>query len=75
MLFLLQAQKRFRDEDQGCAWEMRLEVDQQAEGLRPSIIEDSSSDKKILSREDSRSFSAPIVVDVQSIDFEARVAR
>jgi hypothetical protein len=52
MLFLLQAQKRFRDEDQGRAWEMCLEVDQQAEGLRPSIIEDSSSDKRMLSRED-----------------------
>jgi hypothetical protein len=75
MIFLLQAQKRFRDEDQGCAWEMRLEMDQQAEGLRSNIIEDNSSDKKILSREDGRPFLAPIVVDVQSIDFEARVAR
>jgi hypothetical protein len=75
MLFLLQVQKRFRDEDQGCAWEMRLEVDQQAEGLRPSMIEDNSSDEKMLSREDFRPFLAPIVVDVQSIDFEARVAR
>ena len=75
MLFLLQAQKRFRDEDQGCAWEMRLEVDQQAKGLRPSIIEGNSSDKKNLSREDGRHFLAPIVVDVQSIDFEARVTR
>jgi hypothetical protein len=54
---------------------MRLEVDQQAKGLRPSIIEDNSSNKEILSREDCRPLLAPIVVDVQSINFEARVAR
>ena len=53
---------------------MCLKVDQRVEILGPSIIEGNSSDKKILSREKCRPFSTPFVVDVQSIDFEARVA-